>query len=241
MEVCSQKDFQGLHPVYRPSDPEVASNSWDSEKFLYDKPQQLKSEVEGSPVPPNYGQQPVASPTVEQNGGDKQSSRLSVWARRWWKWLLAIFILTLVLIIGIVAGLLASQKNNSNGAAPPSSDSAGASTSATITNVAPSSTSPADDSRATSSPDTQNKSGAFNGTGIASVWPNNGNDLVWIIYQDYTGDLKYVAMGFDNIWQPSKSLGIKDVMKGTKLTADAYSYDEVMGKVCFRTLGKRPS
>lgn len=202
MEVCPPKVYQGLHPVDRHSSGlQLASDSWDSEKVLNETPQNLKSEVEGSPVPLK-------------------------------KWLLAIFLLILVIVIGIVAGILVTRKNNS-GTTSASSDSTDASTATITLNPPPGSTSSAaaDVASPSASPDIQTKSRAFNGTGIASVFPHNGNDLFWLIYQDYTGDLKYLALGTNNVWQPSKSLGITNVMNGTRLTADAYSYEETLARV----------
>ena len=74
----------------------------------------------------------------------------------------------------------------------------------------------------TVAPSTFSKSGAFNGTGMATMNPANGNDGTWLVYQDYTGDIRYTRYSLSGAWQSSQSLGIKDAANASSLAAVSY-------------------
>ena len=66
-------------------------------------------------------------------------------------------------------------------------------------------------------------SGALNGTGIATLFPNNTVDDLWLVYQSYTGDIVYSAYSSGGAWQSGQSLGIHDAFNGTSLAAVTYN------------------
>jgi branched-subunit amino acid transport protein len=90
------------------------------------------------------------------------------------------------------------------------------------TNTAPAPTQP-------SSPPNASKSGALNGTSIAIAEPNNGIDSLWVFYQDYQGDLRYIPLSSTtNLWGPSVVIQhSEDVANATALTAIYYTLDKV--------------
>ena len=57
---------------------------------------------------------------------------------------------------------------------------------------------------------------------MATMDPRNGADGTWLVYQDYTGDIKYTRYSLSGAWQGSQSLGIKDALNATSLGAISY-------------------
>ncbi|MCJ1248155.1 hypothetical protein MMC30_005371 [Trapelia coarctata] len=58
-------------------------------------------------------------------------------------------------------------------------------------------------------------------TGMAIIYPENG-DIMWLLYQDITGDIRLVRYTSSGIWQSTQSLPIKDVANQSSLTTVSY-------------------
>ena len=55
------------------------------------------------------------------------------------------------------------------------------------------------------------------------MFPGNNVDLVYVFYQQSTGDLRYARFSGNAVWQASESLGLNEVMNGTSLGAIEYT------------------
>ena len=53
----------------------------------------------------------------------------------------------------------------------------------------------------------KSQSGAYNGTSMAVVDPDNGVDTLWLFYQDYTGDIRRLVYS-KGVWHRSQSLSL---------------------------------
>ncbi|KAL9115561.1 MAG: hypothetical protein Q9187_007286, partial [Circinaria calcarea] len=82
------------------------------------------------------------------------------------------------------------------------------------------------------------KSGAFRGTGMATMNPRNDADGIWLVYQDFTGDVRLVSYSLSGAWQSSESLGVKNVANASAMTATSYGPDGsvVVSATYFRKL-----
>ena len=148
------------------------------------------------------GQYLVEADVRQQDGIAKGDASTNFTRRRrrrlMWLTLAALFVIVIVVVAIVVGVVVSQQKASSSLAVPPPSP-------------APSG----------SPPPTTSKSGAFNGTNVAVVDPGNGVDSLWLFYQDYTGDLRYIALTGSK-WQNSNSLGVQNVANGTGLAAKNY-------------------
>ena len=77
-------------------------------------------------------------------------------------------------------------------------------------------------------------SGAFNGSGLATMNPVNGKDQIWVVWQDYTGAVALSRMASGS-WQSPQFLQLENVMNGTYLEAISYIASDVINVCAHRS------
>ena len=67
--------------------------------------------------------------------------------------------------------------------------------------------------------------GAFNGTGLATLNPNNGADQLYLIFQHYSGEIRYSHLTDSNVWLNgiATPLVSSNVKNGTLIAATSYN------------------
>ena len=127
------------------------------------------------------------------------------WGLTWRQWILILAPSILIIAVAaIVAGVVVSkQKASDNGS------SASASSSAPDPDTLPVS-----------------KSGAFGGTDIALARPGLDNETLWIFYQDFDGDLRFVALDTQGLWHQKGQLDTDNgILNGSAITAINFTRD----------------
>ena len=133
------------------------------------------------------------------------------WTWRRWAFVLgpclAIVVMAVVLVTVFVTRINNDSSSSSTSTVPPATTSTPSS--ATTQTPVPSGSVPSI------------SSGAFNGTSIASAIPGNGQDALWVFYQDSTGDLCYIALEESGNWGMPIKLTVPDdgILNGTAITA----------------------
>ncbi|MCJ1235133.1 hypothetical protein MMC14_003097 [Varicellaria rhodocarpa] len=127
-------------------------------------------------------------------------------------WIIIFGILAIVSTVVIVPVVEVSRRKSHN----PSSMNRPSTT--PISGVNNTSTVGTDDPSATSIPSTR---GAFNGTGLSTIYPSNDADIAALFYQSNTGELQYATLSNDGNWQGGQSLGVSNAMNGTPIATAA--------------------
>ena len=131
--------------------------------------------------------------------------------RRTWIWKIAALVSVIIIIVVVVVAVLVSRKHSGS---PSSSGNAAP--------ADPSLSVPKDGNQAPSAFSTQ---GAFNGTGMATMFPYTKSDSVWLLYQHFDGDIQLARLSSSGVWQRPETLGLKNVLNGTALEAMSYESD----------------
>ena len=77
-----------------------------------------------------------------------------------------------------------------------------------------------------STPSDLSTSGAFDRSGLATMNPENGENQIWVVWQDYTGAVA-LSRKTSGLWQSPQFLQLENVMNGTYLEAISYSASNV--------------
>ena len=131
-------------------------------------------------------------------------------------WVIALIVVAVAIIISVVAAILAVRKTSARGitAASNTKPIPKNSNNQTISNQI---------SANESVPSLHLVTGALNGTGLATMFPDNDVDLVDVFYQHYTGEIRYARLSGNGIWQAAEALEIKDATYKTSLSSIEYT------------------
>ena len=127
------------------------------------------------------------------------------WGLTWRQWILVLAPSILIIAVAaIVAGVVVSKQKASDNVSSPSANSSGLD--------------------ADTSPGS--KSGAFGGTDIALAHPGLNNETLWMFYQDFEGDLSFVALDTQGLWHQKGKLDTDTgILNGSAITAINFPHD----------------
>ncbi|MCJ1444604.1 MAG: hypothetical protein MMC23_005106 [Stictis urceolatum] len=138
--------------------------------------------------------------------------------KRLWMLVAAIAIIAIIIAVVVPVGVIISRQNKSSFNHDMSNNSTSSTGSASTSTQTSSPTSTPIPAKVPSSRMASTK-GAFNGTGLTAIPPLHGTDLMWLFWQDYTGDLKISKMDSSSNWKEPESVGIKNAANGTALAS----------------------
>ena len=134
--------------------------------------------------------------------------------RRNWIWTSAALISVIVIVVIIIVAVLLSRKHSGS----PSISG----------NAAPADSNLPTPKDGNQGPSAFTKQGAFNGTGMATMFPYTNSDSVWLLYQHFDGDIQLARLSSSGVWQKPEALGLKNVLNGTALEAMSYESDRMV-------------